>query len=138
MSIESGKSRIWLLVLFVLILGYFLFFHATGRRHVWQPDEDEYILVNREMVDDGHWIYPTFNGKPYSIKPPLFNWLGSGFAVVLGGVSELPSRLPSALAGLAGLFVLWRLGSRMFGGRAGLLAALILATTPLYIEFARW
>ncbi|MEN8149415.1 MAG: glycosyltransferase family 39 protein, partial [Planctomycetota bacterium] len=139
---EPGKVRsrlhVGLLVGLVAVLGWFLFFHATGRRHLWSPDEDEYIVVNREMVEDGHWIHPTANGKPYTIKPPLFNWLGSGVSVLAGGVSELTSRLPSALAALAGLFLVWRLGRRMFGGRAGFIAALVLATAPLYVEFARW
>jgi 4-amino-4-deoxy-L-arabinose transferase-like glycosyltransferase len=125
-------------VLLLAALSYGLYFHATGRRHLWPPDEDEYIVVNREMVEDGHWLYPTVHGKPYSIKPPLFNWLGSGFSVLAGGVTEWTSRLPSALAATVGLFLLWWLGGRLFGGRSGLLAALVLATSPLYVEFARW
>jgi len=96
------------------------------------------VQVNREMVLDGHWIYPTANGQPYSIKPPLFNWLGSSFAKLYGEVTEHTSRLPSALAAAAGLLILYFIGRRLFGERAGFLAALILGTTPLYIEFGRW
>ena len=91
------RNERWLLLL-LLPLCYALFFHQLGARDIWDPDEDEYVLVNREMVLDGHWLYPTANGGPYSIKPPLFNWLGSGISVLAGEVDELTSRLPSAIA----------------------------------------
>jgi len=131
------RHRKWIILLLVL-MSYPLFFHKLGDRDIWSPDEDEYVQVNREMVLDGHWMYPTANGQPYSIKPPLFNWLGSSFAKIGGEVTEYTSRLPSALAASAGLLVLYFIGRRLFGDRAGLLAALILGTTPLYIEFGRW
>jgi len=136
-SDRLDKRVVWLLLL-LAVLGYFLFFHAVGRRHLWSPDEDEYALVNREMVTDGHWIYPTVNGKPYSIKPPLYNWMGSGLSLLYGEVSELSSRLPSAIFGLIGVFVVYLMGKRLFGVRAGFLAACVIASTPLYIEFSRW
>ncbi len=131
------RNEKWI-VLLLLLLSYPLFFHKLGDRDIWEPDEDEYVQVNREMVLDGHWIYPTANGRPYSIKPPLFNWLGSAFAELNGEVTEHTSRLPSAIAAAAGLFILYFLGRRLFGHRAGLLSALIIGTTPLYIEFGRW
>jgi 4-amino-4-deoxy-L-arabinose transferase-like glycosyltransferase len=109
-----------------------------GDRYIWSPDEDEYALVNREMLEDGHWIYPTVNGQPYSIKPPLFNWIGSFFSLINGKVTEFTSRLPSSLAAMAGVFAIYYFGKLLFGRRAGLLAAMVLATCPLYIEFARW
>ena len=130
------QNQKWI-VLLLLILSYPLFFHKLGDRDIWQPDEDEYVQVNREMVLDGHWIYPTANGRPYSIKPPLFNWLGSAFSELNGEVTELTSRLPSAIAAAAGLFILYFFGRKLFGHRAGLLSALIIGTTPLYIEFSR-
>jgi 4-amino-4-deoxy-L-arabinose transferase-like glycosyltransferase len=131
------RNRKWIVLLLVL-LSYPLFFYKLGDRDIWSPDEDEYVQVNREMVLDGHWIYPTANGQPYSIKPPLFNWLGSAFAKLSGEVTEHTSRLPSALAASAGLIILYFIGRQLFGDRAGLLSALIIGTTPLYIEFGRW
>jgi len=77
------RNEKWILLLLVL-LSYPLFFYRLGDRDIWAPDENEYIQVNREMVLDGHWIYPTANGQPYSIKPPLFNWVGSIFSSLSG------------------------------------------------------
>jgi 4-amino-4-deoxy-L-arabinose transferase-like glycosyltransferase len=90
------------------------------------------------MLEDGHWLFPTLDGQPYAIKPPLFNWLGSLLSLPGGEVTELTSRLPSAIAAFVGLFLIYGLGRRLFGWRAGLLAAVVLGTTPLYIEFGRW
>ncbi len=131
------RNERWIILLLIL-LSYPLFFYKLGDRDIWSPDEDEYVQVNREMVYDGHWIFPTANGQPYYIKPPLFNWLGSAFAVVNGDVTEYTSRLPSAIAAAAGILLIYILGKMLFGYRAAFLAALILATTPLYIEFGRW
>lgn len=131
------RNERWLLLLLVPLC-YALFFHQLGARDIWDPDEDEYVLVNREMVLDGHWLYPTANGGPYGIKPPLFNWLGSGISVLAGEVNELTSRLPSAIAASAGLLALYFLARMLFGFRAAWLAVLVLATSPLYIEFGRW
>ena len=131
------RNEKWI-VLLLILLSYPLFFHKLGDRDIWSPDEDEYVQVNREMVYDGHWIYPTANGKPYYIKPPLFNWFGSAFAVLNGEVTEYTSRLPSAIAATLGLLLVYFIGKMLFGYRAALLAALIIGTTPIYIEFGRW
>ena len=128
----------WIVFLLLLLLSYPLFFHKLGDRDLWSPDEDEYVQVNREMVRDGHWIFPTANRQPYYIKPPLFNWLGSALSLPNGKVTEHTSRLPSAMAAAVGLGLIYLLGQRLFGHRPALLSALILGTTPLYIEFGRW
>jgi 4-amino-4-deoxy-L-arabinose transferase-like glycosyltransferase len=132
-----NKQLVWHLVA-LLVIGYFLFVYKTGERDIWSPDEDEYALVNREMVRDGNWVFPTANGKPYSIKPPLFNWIGSLISLLDGEVTEFTCRIPSAIAGLAGVIALYLLGLILFNPRAGFLSALVLGTTFLYIQFARW
>jgi len=131
------NKGLWTLAL-LLLLSYGLFFYQAGERYIWDPDEDEYALVNREMVEDGHWIYPTANGNPYNIKPPFYNWMGSAISLIGGEVTEASSRLPSAFFATAGVLLTFLLGKLLFGYRAGLLAAAALATTPLYIEQARW
>jgi 4-amino-4-deoxy-L-arabinose transferase-like glycosyltransferase len=132
-----SRNQKWI-VLLLLLLSYPLFFYKLGARDIWEPNEDEYVQVNREMVLDDHWIYPTVNGRPHSIKPPLFNWIGSAFSAVNGEVTELTSRLPSAIAAALGMLLVYFLGRRLFGHRAGLLSALVLGTSPLYIQYGRW
>lgn len=68
------------------------------------------------------------------ISPPLFfilAWLSSK----LGSAPELV-RLPSLLAGLASLPVYYLLGLRLFGRRAGVVATVIAAISPILIYFS--
>src|SRR5262249_28602186 len=51
---------------------------------------------------------------------------------------ELALRLPSSLAALLGLLVVFLLGRGLFGRRTGALAAVVLATTYGFFMEARW
>jgi len=55
----------------------------------------------------------------------------------LNDFSERTARLPFAMAGLAALLGAWALGARLFGSRAGWLAAMLLALDGYLIAFSR-
>jgi 4-amino-4-deoxy-L-arabinose transferase-like glycosyltransferase len=76
-------------------------------------------------------VTPRLDGVKYFEKPPLVYWL-EGAAIRLFGVHEWVLRLWPALFALAGCLAVYAAGRRLFGRRAGLLAAAILATSPLY------
>lgn len=65
-------------------------------------------------------------------KPPLAFWIQTVFAKLFGfhGLSLL---LPQAIAGIASVYVLYRLVDRAWGSRAALLAALSLAVMPISV-----
>jgi len=69
-------------------------------------------------------------------KPPVALWVQTIFAKIFGfsGVSLL---LPEALAGIAGVFLIYYMVKRAFGAGAGLLSALILAVTPIFVVMNR-
>ena len=99
-------------------------------------DEGRYAEAAREMVATGDWLVPRLFGVPYLEKPPLYYWLtAAAYRVV--GVDELGARLVSALAGACGVLAIGLVGRRYFGARAGLLAAVVLATSGLYFVLAR-
>jgi len=126
----------WLFLIF--ILGFLLFFYKVGERDLWAPDEDEYAQVSREMVQLNHWAYPTVNNKPYTIKPVLFNWLIALISLPSGDVNEFRARIFSSIAALGTVIIVFYLGTLMFTSRAGFLGALILGTSVLFIQYARW
>ncbi len=95
---------------------------------VWDANEAFYVQTPREMVESGNWISPTFNGQPRLNKPPLAYW-PVALLYSLFGVSLLWERLVLAGAATISVLILWRLGSRIAGPWAGLVAAGILATT---------
>ena len=62
--------------------------------------------------------------------------LGMRLWIVLLGTGEAALRLPSALAGIATVPLLYLLGRRTFGRAAGLVAATLLALSPLAIWYS--
>src|SRR5437763_6293798 len=65
-------------------------------------------------------------------KPPIGFWL-QVVSVKLFGFNGLALMLPQAIAGVLSVALLYYLVRRIFGGAAGLLAALALAITPISV-----
>ena len=138
------------LLLLLTITGC-LFFIGLGRLPLLEPDEGRNAEVAREMLADGSWITPHFDTLPYLDKPAIFFWMVAG-SMRLFGLSEQAARLPSALMALGAALLVWLLARRMFpevsvqtggsgnrssGSPNALLAAIVWATCPLVIAFAR-
>lgn len=115
-------------LLILAALGALLFLPGLGWRDVWNPDEARYAEVAREMRLLGTWAVPHLNGRVYTQKPPLLFWSIAAFGALTGGISETAARLPSALAALGALLLVYRMGDRFFGRRAGWLAAAAFGT----------
>jgi 4-amino-4-deoxy-L-arabinose transferase-like glycosyltransferase len=105
---------------------------GNGRISLWDRDEPRYAGCTREMRASGDWIHPTFNAEPRYHKPVLIYWLMLA-GTALGGDNPFGARLVSSLAGAGTCLLVWAWGRRMLGARAGLLAALILATAPIVV-----
>jgi 4-amino-4-deoxy-L-arabinose transferase-like glycosyltransferase len=105
-----------------------LFFPGLGQPSLWDIDEGNNAEAAREMLEAGDWVVPTFNYHLRVDKPALLYWLQI-LAYRTFGVNEFAARLPSALAALATVLVVYELGRRLFDRATGLLAGLILAST---------
>lgn len=93
-------------------------------------------IIAQEMLATGDWVVPRLYGEPLFTKPP-----GMYLAIVLcswpvGAVTEWSARLPSALAGLATVFMFFAFVRRYLGRPGGLAAALILPMSGMWIEKA--
>lgn len=108
-----------------------------GGARLWDIDEGNNTEASREMRVADNWVVPTFNFELRVDKPALINWLQilAGLAV---GEGELAARLPSACAALVTMLATWLLGRAWLGGAGGLLAAVALGTSPLFIAAARF
>jgi 4-amino-4-deoxy-L-arabinose transferase-like glycosyltransferase len=113
------------------------FLAATGARALNVPDEGRYAEVAREMLRSGDWITPRLDGVPFLDKPPLFYWLEAG-AFALFGVHVWSARLVPALLGFAGCALVYAAGARLYGRRAGLLAAIVLAANPYHFGASQY
>lgn len=123
-------------LLLLAALAWPLFFWRLGSWALFDPDEGRYAEIPREMLARGDFVTPTLNGVLYFEKPPLHYWT-TALCFRLFGASEATGRLTSALAALVALYLAYLLGRRMFSPRAGLLGAVILATSLLWVVMAR-
>ncbi|NDJ86301.1 MAG: glycosyltransferase family 39 protein [Chloroflexi bacterium] len=69
-------------------------------------------------------------------KPPVALWIQAAFAAVLG-VSGFSVTLPSVIAGTLSVVLLYHLVQKGFGRVAGLIAAFVLAITPISVAVDR-
>ena len=99
-------------------------------------EEAREALVAQDMLQRGQWLMPTLEGVAFD-KPPLFFWLAAAGQYILGDI-ELPGRLISAISGFLAVIIAYAFGRRIKGNLAGLLAGLILATSPEFFFLARW
>ncbi|HXO20563.1 MAG TPA: glycosyltransferase family 39 protein [Thermoanaerobaculia bacterium] len=118
------------LLLLALWIGI-LYAVPLGTRALWSPDEGRYAEIPREMVASGDWVTPRLDGVKYFEKPALVYWVVAA-SIELFGLKEWSVRLGPALLAILGCLAVYGAGRRLFGRRAGLLAAAVLATTPLY------
>lgn len=120
-----------------LLLAALLFLPGIGQRIIYTGDEARYALLARTMVETGDWLVPRIGDEVHMEKSPLFIWAIAALSLAGRRVTELTAVLPAALSGIGGVGMTYVLGRRMFGPRAGFLAALILATTWGYYWHAR-
>jgi len=98
---------------------------------------DESRLANNaiEMLQNGNWLVPHFEGAPdmWNTKPPLLIWVQVIFMKILG-CNELALRLPSALAGLGTILLVFFFCKKILHNKTlGYIASLVLVTTSGYV-----
>jgi 4-amino-4-deoxy-L-arabinose transferase-like glycosyltransferase len=88
------------------------------------------------MVEQGDWLTPHAPDEFALNKPPLTYWL-IGAAYKLFGTNYGSARLPSVLAALLVLAIVYSLAVRLNGRRAALISVAMLASSFLFLSFAR-
>ena len=137
---QRPALRAWLPWLALAVLALLLYFGGLGGMALLEPDEGRYAEIPREMLVRGDFVTPHLNGVLYFEKPPLYYWLNAAALAVLGD-RETACRLAAALFGLAGAALAGLLGRSMGGplrgNRIGLLSAVVLGTSPLWVALSR-
>jgi len=131
-SLRSDRRISW--VLGLICLG--LFFANLGGAALFEPDEARNAEKAREILLLNDWVTPHENFVPVLDKPMFFYWLVA-VSFKLFGVSEWAARLPSALAALGCLLLVFRFADRRWGRWVALWSALILATSVEFFLLAR-
>ncbi|MFQ2619241.1 ArnT family glycosyltransferase [Aeromonas caviae] len=113
----------WLLLIALVVLGA-----GLGLRDPWPADEPRFALIAKEMVESGQWLFPMRGGEIYPDKPPMFMW-GIAIGYLLTGSIKVAFLLPSLLAGLLTITLVWDMGRRLWSPSVGFLAGLLLLFT---------
>jgi 4-amino-4-deoxy-L-arabinose transferase-like glycosyltransferase len=133
---KSLQKKI-LSILLILACGLVLFFFNLGGWDLWNPDEPRYAQIAKEMLKSGNFLIPHLNGEVYYDKPPLFFALIALSYKLIGKINSFSARLPSAFFSLLTLIVVFYFGKRLKNETAGLISALVLATSFQFFWLSR-
>lgn len=123
-ELYKSKAFIWTLIILFLLVWFWM----LGARVLVPTDEGRYAEMAREMVATQDWITTRLNGIKYFEKPPLQTWMNA-ITFELFGLGEWQARLWTGLCGLLGIGLAAYTGTRVFNGRVGFYAALVLASS---------
>ncbi|MGA3067881.1 MAG: glycosyltransferase family 39 protein [Tepidisphaeraceae bacterium] len=129
-----GRLEFWasIIALFLAVFSY----TNINRFPFIDPDEFDYITAARQMVEQGDWITPHFNGEARLVKPILFYWiLGGAFKIF--GIHIAVARLCSAAASMAAIIMIWLTARHLLGKRPALIAAVIAAGHLTVVQLSR-
>lgn len=100
---------------------------GIGLRDPSPPDEPRFVLAASHMVESGDWLVPRRGQEYYAEKPATFMWMQAA-AFVLVRDWRIAFLLPSLIAGLATLALVFDAGRRLWSPRVGWTAAGALLT----------
>jgi len=135
--IRAHRHLLWPLLVLVVASAFFL--HRFSERKLEKSDEALYAAAALELVNGANPLYPRGEFSAYWMmgKPPGALW-PPALLMTLFGRSKAAVRLPTELAGIAAIFLIYLIGSAITRHRAaGALAALLALTPQLWLEMAR-
>ncbi len=116
------------------LVGLALLLMATGLglRDPWPADEPRFALVARDMLRSGDWMIPRVGGDLYADKPPVFFWLMAAAMAVTGSM-RVGFLLPSLLAGVGAVVLVYDLLRRVRGREVAFAGGLVLLLTFQFV-----
>jgi dolichyl-phosphate-mannose-protein mannosyltransferase len=136
-----SRSLRWILV-FLLGIGIVASWWHLGQPTTFVFDEQYHVRAARAVVQGDwqifDWWQPPQTEGIYAdwLHPPLFKYLQAGSILLFGDIA-FSWRLPSALAGTISLWLVFLLGKKIGGQSVGLLAAVLLAMSGLWLVQSR-
>jgi Predicted membrane protein len=123
----SGNKH--LLTLLILLLTFGLRVYELAEHNIWW-DEGLTIWAARSPVQ------AIFQWTAHDVHPPLYFLVMRGWRS-LAGEGEFVLRFPSVCAGTLGVVVVYGLGNKLGGKKAGLLSALFTACSRFAISWSQ-
>ena len=118
------RFRLPLELVSVAALGLLALTVNIGQPPLVDWDEATYAQVAHEALASGHLLDLSWNGAPYVKKPPLLFWMVTASFRALGE-NEVSARLPSVIAGVGTLILIYLLAVPVIGRLGALLASVL-------------
>lgn len=119
------------LLLLIFLLGLALRIYNLGAESIWYDEAISIAVAKLGLIDQISWSFLQNDNNP----PLYYEFMH--FWVWIFGDSEFATRLPSALFGSFSIIAIYMIGKLVFNKKAGLLAALILATSIFHIKYSQ-
>ena len=113
----------------IVVFGAALRLYGLGEQSLWSDEIASVFLAGSSLPE-------SLARVQLDVHPPLYFYLLSLWSAAFG-TSEIALRLPSALAGTLAIALVFRVGSRLFGSRAGLAAAVLMALSTVEIYYSQ-
>ncbi|MGL5035107.1 MAG: ArnT family glycosyltransferase, partial [Microcystaceae cyanobacterium] len=104
-------AQAWLILLAIASL--FLWLINLGKLPLRDWDEGYYGTVSQDMFNHQEWLFPTYQGQPFWLKPPLIFWL-MHLSYNAFGINEWSSRLPTAIITALGVPLIYLIGRQLY------------------------
>lgn len=131
------QVRSFWVFLCLLVFSSALYLGTAGSPALNDDDVDAaHAMVSQEMLQRNDFVVPYMDGLRYLIRPPMHFWMVAASYRLLGE-SEFATRLPLSLAMIGMVLLTFEFGRRFFSQRAGLYAALAVATSLGMFIFTR-
>src|SRR4051794_34694641 len=130
--LDTRRPRLLLILFFVVLWTPGFFTLPPGDR-----DESRFAQATKQMLETGDFVRIQNGTEARNRKPIGIHWLQAPFVAVARatGVAQAnpiwPYRIPSALGGVAAVLATFSIGELLFGRRAGLLGAGLLAASVI-------
>lgn len=103
---------------------------------VW-GEESRWAVVAREMMESGNYIVPTQQGVAFPDRPPMLSWTMIVFSRVLGDFTLTSVRLPSVVATIVTVWLIYIYARQFLTAHGALAAALAYPTMGVMLKFQR-
>jgi len=128
---QARRELLWFLLIALVVLGA-----GIGLRDPWPADEPRFALSAKQMVESGNWLIPHRGSELYSDKPPTFMALQAATYELVRDW-RIAFLLPSLLAALGTLLLVYDLARRLWDHRTGLYAAAALLAAFQFVYQAK-
>ena len=108
----------------------------NGEHSLIAHDETTYAIRSRWMLESGDWLTPQSWSELAYEKTPGFYWILASIYTIFG-ISEVTSRIPSQIASVFSIFLVYEITGMLLNKRIAWLSSAILSVSFLWLQVSR-